>query len=97
MDAGEVDLVVPRQVVDEFTRNRERIIKENQHSLSSVFNANSPTSALPLALHPNRCDNDGAARMVVSELHRVPINKGSLDRSIAVLGDDGLTIKPNHA
>ncbi len=34
--------------------------------------------------------------MVVNELHRVPINKGSLDHSIAVLGNKGFPIKPNH-
>jgi hypothetical protein len=37
MEAGEIALVVPIQVVNEFTRNRDRIIKENQQSLSSVF------------------------------------------------------------
>ncbi len=37
IDAGEIALIVPRQVVDEFARNRDRIIKENQQSLSSVF------------------------------------------------------------
>jgi len=34
MEAGEIALVVPIQVVNEFTRNRDRIIKQ---SLSSVF------------------------------------------------------------
>lgn len=37
MAAGEIELIIPQQVVDEFTRNRERVIKENQQSLSSVF------------------------------------------------------------
>jgi predicted nucleic acid-binding protein len=37
MEAGEIALVVPRQVANEFSRNRDRIIKENQQSLSSVF------------------------------------------------------------
>lgn len=37
IDSGKVGLIVPRQVVDEFARNRDRIIKENTQSLSSVF------------------------------------------------------------
>lgn len=37
IESGEVSLLLPRQVVDEFDRNRERIIKENQQSLSSIF------------------------------------------------------------
>ena len=37
IDSGEVGLIVPRQVVEEFARNRDRIIKANTQSLSSVF------------------------------------------------------------
>lgn len=37
IDGGEVALILPQQVVEEFARNRERIIKENQQSLASVF------------------------------------------------------------
>jgi hypothetical protein len=37
IDSGKVGLIVPSQVIDEFARNRERIIKENTQSLSSVF------------------------------------------------------------
>jgi PIN domain len=37
IDSGQVRLIVPRQVIDEFARNRDRIIKENTRSLSSVF------------------------------------------------------------
>ena len=37
IDSDQVRLIVPRQVVDEFARNRDRIIKENTQSLSSVF------------------------------------------------------------
>ena len=35
--AGEVHLVVPRQTVDEFSRNKERIVKDSNKSLSSTF------------------------------------------------------------
>jgi hypothetical protein len=37
VEAGEVSLALPRQVVEEFARNRDKIIRENQQSLSSVF------------------------------------------------------------
>jgi PIN domain len=37
IETGEVGLLLPRQVLDEFARNRDRIIKENQQSLSAVF------------------------------------------------------------
>ncbi|MDP2214092.1 PIN domain-containing protein [Phenylobacterium sp.] len=37
IDAGEVSLILPRQVLEEFANNRDRIIRENQQSLSSVF------------------------------------------------------------
>jgi hypothetical protein len=37
IDSGKVGLIVPRQVMDEFARNHDRIIKENTQSLSSVF------------------------------------------------------------
>lgn len=32
-----VSLLLPEQVIDEFSRNRDRIIRQNQQSLSSVF------------------------------------------------------------
>jgi hypothetical protein len=35
--AGEVSVALPRQAVDEFARNKERIIKESGKSLSSTF------------------------------------------------------------
>ena len=34
---GEVHLVVPQQTVDEFARNKERIIRDSGKSLSSTF------------------------------------------------------------
>jgi hypothetical protein len=37
IDAGEVGILLPSQVLCEFARNRDRIIKENQQSLSSIF------------------------------------------------------------
>ena len=37
IEAGEVSLIVPRQTVDEFARNKERIIKDSGRSLSSTF------------------------------------------------------------
>lgn len=37
LKADVVGLIVPRQVVDEFARNRERIIRESGKSLSSTF------------------------------------------------------------
>lgn len=37
INVGEVSLVLPRQAVDEFARNKQRIIKESGKSLSSTF------------------------------------------------------------
>jgi PIN domain len=37
IDAKEVSLALPRQAVDEFARNKERIIRESGKSLSSTF------------------------------------------------------------
>jgi hypothetical protein len=37
IENGEVSLILPRQAVDEFARNKERIIKESGRSLSSTF------------------------------------------------------------
>jgi hypothetical protein len=34
---GDVELVVPRTVVDEFSRNKSRIVEEGRHSLSSTL------------------------------------------------------------
>jgi len=34
---GEIELILPRTVVDEFTRNKGRIIEENSRSLSSTL------------------------------------------------------------
>lgn len=35
--ADVIQLIVPRQVIDEFTRNKERIVKESGQSLASTF------------------------------------------------------------
>ena len=37
IEVGEVALVVPRQTVDEFARNKERIVRDSGRSLSSTF------------------------------------------------------------
>src|ERR1700691_4578467 len=37
IDAGEAIVMLPTQAVDEFARNKERIIKESGKSLSSTF------------------------------------------------------------
>jgi PIN domain len=37
IDGGEVSLALPRQAVDEFARNKDRIIKESGKSLGSTF------------------------------------------------------------
>ncbi len=37
MEAGEVELILPSQVIDEFQRNRDRIIRDSGKSLSSTF------------------------------------------------------------
>jgi hypothetical protein len=37
INVGEVSLVLPRQAVDEFARNKQRLIKESGKSLSSTF------------------------------------------------------------
>lgn len=37
IEVGEVSLVVPRQTVDEFARNKERIVRDTGKSLSSTF------------------------------------------------------------
>jgi hypothetical protein len=37
INVGEISLVLPRQAVDEFARNKERIVKESGKSLSSTF------------------------------------------------------------
>jgi hypothetical protein len=37
IESSEVSLVLPKQTVDEFTRNKDRIIKESGNSLSSTF------------------------------------------------------------
>ena len=37
IEDGQVTLILPRQAVDEFARNKERIIKESGRSLSSTF------------------------------------------------------------
>lgn len=37
IEAGEVDLILPKQSVDEFARNKDRIIRESGKSLSSTF------------------------------------------------------------
>lgn len=37
LEAGEVTLILPRQSVDEFARNKERIIRDSGKSLSSTF------------------------------------------------------------
>ena len=37
IEAGEVSLSLPRQAIDEFARNKDRIIKESGKSLSSTF------------------------------------------------------------
>src|SRR5438093_10659629 len=34
---GDIDLILPRTVVDEFARNRQRIIEESTRSLSSTL------------------------------------------------------------
>ncbi|OHV17225.1 hypothetical protein BK022_07000 [Methylorubrum extorquens] len=37
VEGGEVHLILPRQAIDEFARNKERIIKDSGRSLSSTF------------------------------------------------------------
>ena len=37
MDVGEVELIVPQVVVDEFRRNRDRVIADARRSLQSHF------------------------------------------------------------
>lgn len=37
INVGEISLVLPRQAVDEFARNKERVVKESGKSLSSTF------------------------------------------------------------
>ena len=37
IEAGEVDLILPRQSVDEFARNKDRLIRESGKSLGSTF------------------------------------------------------------
>jgi hypothetical protein len=36
-EAGDLDLILPQIVVDEFERNKERVIAESKRSLSSHF------------------------------------------------------------
>ena len=38
-DSGDLDLIMPRTVLDEFARNKERVIAENKRSLSGHFRA----------------------------------------------------------
>ena len=37
IEANEVALILPKQAVDEFARNKDRIIKDSGKSLSSTF------------------------------------------------------------
>jgi len=37
IEAGEVQIALPRQAIDEFARNKDRIIKESGQSLSGTF------------------------------------------------------------
>lgn len=37
VDINEVSLILPQTIVDEFSRNKARVIRESSKSLSSVF------------------------------------------------------------
>jgi hypothetical protein len=54
-------------------------------------------SVLSLPLYASGPDDNGAARVVVDDLYRIPINNSSLVRSIAVPSEDRFSIKADHA
>lgn len=90
IEAGDIELLVPQVVLDEFERNRERVISETQRSLSSHFRI------VCDAVH--QFSDDGNRDEVLAALrevdHKIAVSGDSVNESMELIEDLLTSVRP---